>query len=1663
MSTITGSAASETLNGAAGDDTISGLAGLDFILGSGGNDVLIGGLDDDAIVGGAGDDIYQFNLGDGHDSYDCYSIVDHADRVVFGAGITQANIKLTRQGGDLVITFSNSPNDSICILNHFTQTDSVLSTLQFSDSSTLNIAPTNLSNIVYSTGSAADNGLLGYDGVDVMSAGEGNDEVAALAGSDSVDGGLGRDNLFGGLGNDSLNGGLGNDTLQGEESNDTLIGGLGDDLLIGGDGADIYFYSLGDGQDVIANFAASPGADKITLNSGITLANIKLNREVNDLIITFSNSANDSIRVTNHFLNSTYQLNTLLFSDGSTLDLAPTNLANIVYSKGANNTYDALPGYAGIDVINGYGNNDTLYAVGGNDTVDGGQGSDTVDGGEGNDSLLGGTGADTLAGAAGNDVLLGGADDDVLVGGEGADVYKYSLGDGNDKIVNDQATASADKILFGAGITLANIKLTRVGYDLIISFTNSSTDSIRIIGQLSGDNSYVLNTLQFSDATTLSISPLTLSNVITSPGSPLSDMLDGYGGRDILLGGNGDDQLIAAGGNDSLDGGQGGDYLEADEGNDTLLGGAGTDALLGSDGTDLLTGGIGDDTLQGGEGADSYFFNAGDGQDFIYNLQTVAAADKIVFGAGITAANIHQFQDGNDLVITFDGNGGDLLHIVGQFDGDVPTELHTLQFSDATTLTLTTTPLSLPDYVAGTRNSDSLSGDGGNNLFSAGVGADEIIANAGNDTLNGDAGNDSLYGGDGNDLITGGRGDDYLQGDEGVDSYVFNKLDGNDTLYNYQTMTVTTDKIVFGAGITAANIRLNRQGDDLIITLTNSSTDSIRISNQYTSVAYQLNTLQFADASTLNINPTNLTNLVYSTGTSAPDALTGYDGTDSMSGSGDDDDLIGLGGDDTLNGGAGADSLLGGDGNDSLVGSVGADTLSGDDGADSLSGGTGDDFLQGGLGADRYQFNLGDGQDRIDNNQAAAAADEIVLGAGITAANIKLLREGNDLLITFSNSANDSIRVINQYGAGTSYRLGILRFSDATALSISPSTLTNTVYSNGSAFNDGFTGYAGNDVMIGLAGVDGMDAGGGNDLLDGGSGADNMNGEAGNDTVLGGTGDDNLNGGDGTDQLTGGTGDDYLQGGLGADSYFFALGDGTDRIDNSSAAVAADKIVFAAGITAANIRLTKVGSDLLIRLTNSPNDSIRIFNQFSNPAYVLGTLQFSDATTMSISPTVLSNIVYSTGSFYGDSLAGYAGIDSMSGGDGSDSLDGDSGNDTLLGGAGGDVMQGGSGNDRLDGGLSADQMMGGIGNDTFIVDNALDVISESIGEGTDTVQSSVTFTLGTDVENLTLTGTQAINATGNTLANQLTGNSNNNTLQGLDGNDTLSGGAGADTLQGGAGNDSYVVDAAGDVVTESSGAGTDTVQSSISYTLGNYLENLTLTGTGTRNGVGNAGANVLTGNSGNNKLDGGAGNDTLLGGLGDDTYVVDVAGDVVTESASSGTDTVQSAVSYTLGINVENLTLTGTGTRNGVGNGAANVMTGNSGNNVLTGDLGSDSYSLSRTSAKDTLVDVGGSNDQLLFASDVASNQLWFKHVGNDLVIDIIGTANTATIKNWYIGGTTNHIETFKSGNGKTLTDDHVQNLVNAMAGMTEPPSGQTSLTPAQQTALNPVLAANWT
>ncbi|WP_287985460.1 calcium-binding protein [Piscinibacter sp.] len=152
----------------------------------------------------------------------------------------------------------------------------------------------------------------------------------------------------------------------------------------------------------------------------------------------------------------------------------------------------------------------------------------------------------------------------------------------------------------------------------------------------------------------------------------------------------------------------------------------------------------------------------------------------------------------------------------------------------------------------------------------------------------------------------------------------------------------------------------------------------------------------------------------------------------------------------------------------------------------------------------------------------------------------------------------------------------------------------------------------------------------------------------------------------------------------------------------------------------------------------------------------------------------------------------FAGSDTFVLSPGGDNVWSWTGNDTMRGNAGNDTLYGQAGNDLLDGGSGTDRLLGGGGDDTYVVDVAADVIVESAGAGDDTVRSAATRTLGSNLENLVLTGSAAINGSGNSLPNQITGNAGANSLAGGGANDRLSGGVGNDTLNGGAGIDTLI-------------------------------------------------------------------------------------------------------------------------------------------------------------------------------------------------------------------------------------------------------------------------------
>jgi len=370
---------------------------------------------------------------------------------------------------------------------------------------------------------------------------------------------------------------------------------------------------------------------------------------------------------------------------------------------------------------------------------------------------------------------------------------------------------------------------------------------------------------------------------------------------------------------------------------------------------------------------------------------------------------------------------------------------------------------------------------------------------------------------------------------------------------------------------------------------------------------------------------------------------------------------------------------------------------------------------------------------------------------------------------------------------------------------------------------------------------------------------------------------------------------------------------------------------------------------------------------------------------------------------------GTPGDDLYDGGTGADDLSGQGGADVLSGLDGDDSLDGGEGDDVLNGGLGADAMIGGLGADTYYVDDLGDTIDETGGDGIDTVISTLTWTLGADLERLTLTGATDIDATGNALANILTGNDGANVLDGGDdkdllygglgaddliggaGGDLLDGGLGADAMAGGLGDDIYLVDDAGDAVTELAAQGSDRVRASITYSLGDEVENLELTGSANINGTGNSLANQISGNSGDNSLSGGGGadiirgngglddlagddgNDQLLGGDGNDELYGGDASDILSGGADddtlyggAGIDTLDGGTGADIlyGEAGNDQLQGGDGDDQLFGGADNDVLRGGAGSDTLTGGLGDDTYYVD--DYFDSLVEASGEGSDIV-------------------------------------------------------------------------------------------------
>ena len=632
---------------------------------------------------------------------------------------------------------------------------------------------------------------------------------------------------------------------------------------------------------------------------------------------------------------------------------------------------------------------------------------------------------------------------------------------------------------------------------------------------------------------------------------------------------------------------------------------------------------------------------------------------------------------------------------------------------------------SMPLYVLGTDGNDTITGGDDADIIYGMDGNDLIYGMAGDDFLHGGRGNDTLYGGDGNDTLIGGEGDDSLEGGAGNDTYIYDG-DGKDAVLDEKWAIVRQqvwkqDNIYsdwYETWVESSKTLVDA-GDDIVVFGKNVSPEDIAITKNG-------NDLVFA------LKGSNNTLTIKNWYTSKEQRVEKFQFENGLV----------LTSEQILN--MKTDSS----GNDNINGTQNSDFIFSSSGNDVINAGKGNDIIVNQNGDTVYYYNAGDGQDIIyDYN----GNDRIKLG--FNRDRISYKRNGGDLILKFKDST-DTI-TIKDWFTHEANRIEAIEFLNGdvrTAADILAKFKSQS-------------GTNGNNVLIGTDG---------------------------NDTVHAYAGDDYISTGAGDDVIYGGLGNDIMVGGTGNDKYYVETSDdrvieyeneGDDTIIASSSYELPDNVenlYLYADAGAINGR----GNDLNNKIVGNDYDNIidgkggtnKLYGGKGDDTYIINASNAND-TIYEYSDggvdTVKSSVTYRITNKYVENLILT----------GNDNIDGRGNNQAnyIEGNSASNVLRGAGGNDTLYGGGGVDSLYGGADDDTYIVDNNTTLVKELADEGIDTVLASVDYTLTNHVENLTLTGTENLSGTGNTMDNIIIGNSGDNIIEGKKGNDTLQGGEGSDT------------------------------------------------------------------------------------------------------------------------------------------------------------------------------------------------------------------------------------------------------------------------------------------
>ena len=901
---------------------------------------------------------------------------------------------------------------------------------------------------------------------DVIKGTDGADEINGLDGGDAIDGMGGNDIILGGDGTDLLAGGGGSDIIK---------GGAGDDFIWANNHLNM--------RDRIrpGERWTMPASGKKVIYAGPNWG-VYLNQQGSIIYDGVGQTFDDAADVGGDFLYGGDGSDDIIggnlndYIEGDSVAPGSTEQGDdTIYGMAGN---DYIVGGKGNDLIYGDGIlrpgflNSLDGALHGDDYIDGGDGDDGIAGGGGNDVIIGGNGDDNIYGDAdsyetgkmldakyhGNDTIYGGAGNDQISGG-GGDDYLYG-GDDDDIIWGDAANAKEphpelngnDHIWGDAGNDILD---GGYGDDVI----HGGDDNDKISGGAGNDELY-------GDDGDDKIDGDWLDKDIAEHGN---DFIDGGAGNDKLTGGGGDDWIIGGDGDDMLWGDDareghelnttmtGNDYLSGGAGNDMIFGGYGDDTLDGGIDDDILFGGGGRDTIYGGDGDDqiSGDFNSGVGMDIVatdnsYNDTIYAGngndlvvgqlGDDLIYGG---AGNDKLFGDqgwGNPKENRLQDNGNDTIY--GEEGDDYIDGGYGNDYLDGGTGNDTIYGGGGNDVIYGGEGNDFLSGGnamnindtdtaGGNDTILGGDGNDTILGGEGDDLLQGDEGNDylsggngndRLYGGDGLDWLLGGKGNDYLNGGTGDDYFVFNSGDGVTTIEDYSGQSV----VIVDVPLDHLSISAYNKG----IKVTNGvNGDVIYLVGYYLdgrANSLNMNNLLFAQPNGGNSYITRslqqfADNIQHHNAAKYDRIIEGNDRDNELFGTAGKDLMYGYGGNDILHGYDGNDLLDGGDGNDILYGGAGDDQLFGGTGEDILEGGSGNDLLVGGSWQrDRYVFRAGYGRDEVIDQAANESQGDILDFADYRSDELRLSRNGDDLLIGHVSS-RDQVRLDNWF-ADASYR-----------------------------------------------------------------------------------------------------------------------------------------------------------------------------------------------------------------------------------------------------------------------------------------------------------------------------------------------------------------------------------------------------------------------------------------------------------------------------------------------------------------------------------------------------------------------------------------------------------------------------------------------------------------